>query len=154
MKQLGIISIPSTSSPPQFVSNIKQSEHPTLRNTEEMRMRSCIAYRLARIALWILLLCPCQVSSKRIRKDNDPMARRFRVRNFSPSPVEIYWINVATEERLLQFELSLGGSDTLNSHVAHEFEIREKTNKKGECKGRYLVVDLAARLETSCNSTV
>jgi hypothetical protein len=44
---------------------------------------------------------------------------------------------MVTEERVLQFELTLGQSDALNSHVDHEFEIREKPNKRGECKGKF-----------------
>lgn len=104
-------------------------------------MRARFRYRLMKIALSLILLGPSSVwSSKRIRKDNDPAARRFRVRNFSMSLLEINWINIATEERVLQFELALGASDTLNSHIGHEFEIREKPNKNGECKGRFSLV--------------
>lgn len=94
-------------------------------------------YRWAKVALSILLLGPdFAIGTKRIRKSNDPAARRFRLRNLSASGVELYWVNMVTEERRLQFELLAGASDTLNSHIYHEFEIREQPSKKGgKCKG-------------------
>lgn len=75
----------------------------------------------------------------RIRKDNDPTSRTFSVRNLSTSIVEVYWINLETESRVLQFELVPGASDRLNSHVVHEFEIREKADEDGECSGKWKI---------------
>lgn len=101
-------------------------------------MRKHPRYRWAKISLSILLLGPdLTIGTKRIRKNNDPAARRFRLRNLSASGLELYWVNMATEERRLQFELVAGASDTLNSHIYHEFEIREQPSKKGgKCKGK------------------
>mgnify|MGYP005843575053 CR=1 FL=1 len=74
--------------------------------------------------------------SKRIRKDGDPSSRGFQVRNLSKVTVDVYWLNLASEERHLQFTLAPGGTDRLNSHVMHEFEVREAPNKDGVCKGK------------------
>ena len=42
---------------------------------------------------------------------------------------------MATEERKLQMELTRGANDALNSHVGHEFEVRELPSvKTGVCR--------------------
>lgn len=87
------------------------------------------------VALLIVAIAPGALG-KRIRKGNDPAARPFSVRNLSPSHVGVYWINLSTEERVLQFELVSGASEKLNSHAIHEFEIREIPNDEGKCSGK------------------
>lgn len=88
------------------------------------------------VGLTIFFIGAPAVFCTRIRKDNDPSSRTFTVRNLSTSTVEVHWMNLKTESRVLQFELVPGGSDRLNSHVVHEFEIREKADKDGICNGK------------------
>ena len=103
------------------------------------------------MGLALILIGAPVVVCQRIRKDNDPSSRTFTVRNLSTSNVEVYWMNLATEDRVLQFELVPGASDRLNSHVVHEFEIREKVNNDGVCSGKLLVIDTITSLEpTTC----
>lgn len=83
----------------------------------------------------ILLFLPSSSLSKRIRKDGEPTARAFQVRNLSKSSVDVYWVNLASEDRVHQFTLAPGGTDRLNTHVLHEFEVRELPNNDGQCKG-------------------
>jgi hypothetical protein len=57
------------------------------------------------IAVLFLLLLPLSSNARRLRKDYDPNARKFMVVNLSLSVVEVYWMNLVTEHRVLQFEL-------------------------------------------------
>jgi hypothetical protein len=93
-------------------------------------------YRLSTCLLvyYIFLLLP-SAWCRRIRKDGDPSARAFQVKNLSKVTIDVYWLNLASEDRLLQFTIAPGGMDRLNSHVMHEFEVREQPNKEGVCKG-------------------
>ncbi|CAB9531105.1 prolyl 4-hydroxylase [Seminavis robusta] len=91
--------------------------------------------------LWGLgLLCGAclfQVAlGKRYRKDFNPSARSFLVVNLSQSVAEVYWMHFGTEERVLQMELHPGAKDSLNSHITHEFEVREKPDEQAVCGGR------------------
>ena len=104
----------------------------TRRSTTTRSMR-CVRS----LAILSLLVSFHPVAPKRIRKDNDPSARPFTVINLSLYALEVYWVNLMTESRVLQFELVPGAKDQMNSHVHHEFEIREKADKNGECGGTF-----------------
>lgn len=102
--------------------------------------------KLMPLAVVIIFATPC--SSRYNRKDNDPMARRIRVHNMSDSTIEVYWMNLHTEERFFQFDLVPGKTDALNTHFIHEFEIVEVANpktgicggKKGVCRKRHFQI--------------
>ncbi|CAB9517280.1 prolyl 4-hydroxylase [Seminavis robusta] len=90
------------------------------------------------LGLWLLWgASHFQVAlGKRYRKDFNPNARSFLVVNLSESVAEVYWMHFGTEERILQMELRPGAKDSLNSHIIHEFEVRERPDEQGFCGGR------------------
>jgi len=96
-----------------------------------------LIYQVVLCLALLLTNTPGVFGGRRIRKDNEPNARTFTVRNLSLSHVEVYWINLVTEERKLQFDLVPGASNRLNSHVVHEFEIREVEKDNVKCHGNH-----------------